>query len=198
MTMNGVLNPRTDLDKLYVTQEKGERGSMSVEELVRVEEHCLLDYFNRAVVNSDRVLDAFAKKRRKTVTEQNKMKLVGLQTTRWAASVKNLREKSELLEMVTNRIFYERDKKLAYTAPRGVYSKYGFEPAKHWYEHRAEEVMKNQDVEILWDFNIRTNRVIEARRPDIVLIDRNNQETLINDVVIPVDFHVRTRRLKRY
>ena len=36
MTMNGVLNPRTHLDKLYVTQEKGERGSMSVEELVRV------------------------------------------------------------------------------------------------------------------------------------------------------------------
>ena len=25
----------------------------------------------------------------------------------------------------------------------------GLEPSKHWYKHRAEEVMENQDTEIL-------------------------------------------------
>ena len=47
-------------------------------------------------------------------------------------------------------------------------SKYCVKPAKHWYEHRAEEIMENQDTKILSDFNIRTNRVIKARRRDIV------------------------------
>ena len=50
-------------------------------------------------------------------------------------------------------------------------SKYGFESAKHWYEHKAEKEMENQDTNILWDFNNRTDHVIKARRPDIVLIN---------------------------
>ena len=36
--------------------------------------------------------------------------------------------------------------------------------------------MENQDTKILWDFNIRTDRVIETEHPDIVLIDKKNQE----------------------
>ena len=39
--------------------------------------------------------------------------------------------------------------------------------------------MENDDVKLLWDFNIRTDRVIEARRPEIVQIDKKNKETLI-------------------
>ena len=44
-----------------------------------------------------------------------------------------------------------------------------FETAKHWYEHRlrAERVMENRNTKMLWNFNIRTNRVIEARRSDM-------------------------------
>ena len=53
-------------------------------------------------------------------------------------------------------------------------SEYGFEPTKHWYEERTEGVMENEDAKILWGFNIRTDRVIDARRSDIVLIDKKN------------------------
>ena len=74
--------------------------------------------------------------------------------------------------------------------------KYGFEYAKHWFKHRVEAVMENQDGKILWDVNIRTNRVIEARRPDIVLIEKKNKETFIFDVAIPGDFCVRDKEAK--
>ena len=73
-------------------------------------------------------------------------------------------------------------------------SKYGFEPAKHWYEHRAEGVMKNQDTKILWDFNIKTYRVIEARNPDIALFGKKNQETFVVDVAIPEDLCVKDKK----
>ena len=45
-------------------------------------------------------------------------------------------------------------------------------------------------MKLLWYFNIRTDCVIEGRPPDIVLIDKNNQETFIINVTIPEDFRV--------
>ena len=57
--------------------------------------------------------------------------------------------------------------------------------------------MENQDTKVLGEFNIRTNRVIEARNPDIVLIDKENQETLIIDVAILRDCHVRDKKAEK-
>ena len=52
--------------------------------------------------------------------------------------------------------------------------------------------MENQNTKIWWDFNIRADRVIEARRPDIVVIEKN-QETFIIDVAMSNDFHARNK-----
>ena len=49
----------------------------------------------------------------------------------------------------------------------------------------------------MWDFNIRTDRVIEARRPDIVLIDKKNKETMIIDVAVPGDFRVKEKEIEK-
>ena len=40
-----------------------------------------------------------------------------------------------------------------------ICSKYGFGPAKYWYEHSAEGVMGYKETKILWDFNVRTHRI---------------------------------------
>ena len=50
--------------------------------------------------------------------------------------------------------------------------------------------MEDQDTKFFWDFNIKFARVIEARRPDIVLINKKNQEMFIIDVAGPGDFCV--------
>ena len=48
---------------------------MSVKDVVRVEEHSLSDYLERAEVNSDKALDFFVKKKKKweLITEQKKL-----------------------------------------------------------------------------------------------------------------------------
>ena len=56
---------------------------------------------------------------------------------------------------------------------------------------------KNQDIKILQDFNIRTNCVKEARRPDIVLTKKNNQETFIIDMAITMNFRVRDQKAEK-
>ena len=60
------------------------------------------------------------------------------------------------------------------------------------------EVINNRDTVILWDFNIRTNCVIEDRCPDILLINMENQETfIINASFLPREFHVRNKKAEK-
>ena len=46
--------------------------------------------------------------------------------------------------------------------------KCNFEAGDKWYEHEPESVLENGDYKILWDSGIQTDRVIEARRLELV------------------------------
>ena len=47
---------------------------------------------------------------------------------------------------------------------------HGLPHTKSWYEHRADKVVENEDVKVLWDFNSQVEKFIKARRPDIILV----------------------------
>ena len=64
-------------------------------------------------------------------------------------------------------------------------------PYKKWYQHRAEGVLENEKAKILWDINIQTRYVIEHRRPDIILIDKESNNTLLIDIAVPGDLRVK-------
>lgn len=64
---------------------------------------------------------------------------------------------------------------------------YGLLHSKAWYEHRAEKVIKNYDVKILWNLNIYVDKFIEARQPDIVLIRKRLKECILIDIAIHID-----------
>ena len=68
--------------------------------------------------------------------------------------------------------------------------------SKHWYEHKAEAVMENEKVKILWDFNISVDKLINARRPDIFVIKKEPKECYIVDIAISGD--IRTKIKKKY
>ena len=68
--------------------------------------------------------------------------------------------------------------------------KLGFNRARLWYEHEQESVAENENFRILWNFTIQCDYMIEARRPDIVVLDKVKKETMIIDVAIPVDTRV--------
>ena len=50
--------------------------------------------------------------------------------------------------------------------------KCNFEAGNKWYEYEPESVLENEDNKILQDFSIQTDNVIEAQRPDLVLVDK--------------------------
>ena len=47
-----------------------------------------------------------------------------------------------------------------------------FEAGDKWYEHELESDLENEDYKIFWDFSIQTVHVIEARTPDLVVVDK--------------------------
>ena len=62
--------------------------------------------------------------------------------------------------------------------------KCNFEAGDKWYEHEPESVLESEDYKILWDFSIQTDHVIEARRPDLVVVDKRRTCKII-DFAVP-------------
>jgi len=56
--------------------------------------------------------------------------------------------------------------------------------------HKPNPVAENNKIKVLWDFEIRTNRQIQARRPVLVVIDKQTKEGPIIDVAISHDTHI--------
>ena len=56
--------------------------------------------------------------------------------------------------------------------------------------HEPEKVTKMEDNVIMWDKTILTDRTILANRPDLIILNKNEQNCLIVDVVIPDDVNV--------
>ena len=65
-----------------------------------------------------------------------------------------------------------------------------FENGEKWYEHEPDTVLENESYKILWDMNLQCDYVIQARRPDIVVIDKKEKCAKIIDVAIPGDTRI--------
>ena len=68
--------------------------------------------------------------------------------------------------------------------------KCNFEAGDKCYEHEPESVLENEDYKILWDFSIQTDHVIEARRPDLAVVDKKEKSCKIIDFAVPGDSRI--------
>ena len=65
-----------------------------------------------------------------------------------------------------------------------------FECCDKWYEHSPKSVEENEEVKLLWDFTIQSDREIHHRRPDIVIQKKKVEETIIVDIAVPGDSNI--------
>ena len=73
----------------------------------------------------------------------------------------------------------------------------GIHVRSKWYEHQPEAVIENDSCKILWDFTVKTDHFIIARRPDMVFIDKKYHEFQIIDFAIPYDTRVDTKEVEK-
>ena len=71
--------------------------------------------------------------------------------------------------------------------------KCNIEAGDKWYEHEPESVLENEDYKILWDFSIQTDHVIEARRPDLVVVEKKERICKIIDFAVPGDGRIQEK-----
>ena len=68
---------------------------------------------------------------------------------------------------------------------------------ENWYEQKPEGVVESEDFKKLWDFTVQCDRKIEARRPDVVFVNKKEREVGIMDVAIRGDDRVKDKELEK-
>ena len=72
-----------------------------------------------------------------------------------------------------------------------------YEHAPKWYEHAPEGAVENEEGKILWDAMIQCDRKIKARKPNIVVVNKNGRSCAIIDIAIPGDIRVREKEKEK-
>ena len=113
-------------------------------------------------------------------------------------------EKEETINHITSEcpaLAQTQYKKRHDTVARAVHwslcKKYQIPCCNKWYEHQPQAVTENENAKLLWDFGIRTDRVIQAHRPDLTLVDKKNNKVSLIDVAIPWDSRVEQKEREK-
>ena len=78
-----------------------------------------------------------------------------------------------------------------------ICKQYGSQNANNWYEHQPEAVTETDNVSILWDYSIQTDRKIKANKPDITVKDKREKNCKLIDVKIIADKNVSLAEFER-
>ena len=66
-----------------------------------------------------------------------------------------------------------------------------------WYKHKPATVLENENHKILWDMDIQTDKPIQARRPDVIIINKKEKFCQIVDFAVPADHRINIKEKEK-
>ena len=73
-----------------------------------------------------------------------------------------------------------------------------FDHTNKWYMYNPAPVLENDTHKLLLDFNIQTDHLIPARRPDLIIINKKKKRTCkIVDFAVPDDYRVKLKECEK-
>ena len=75
-------------------------------------------------------------------------------------------------EKLAQKEYKRRHDNVAKKVHWDICKKNRLEHSEKWYEHASEGEVENEEIKVLWDINIQCDNMIEARRPDLIVIDK--------------------------
>jgi hypothetical protein len=66
----------------------------------------------------------------------------------------------------------------------------GIETTENWYSHLPKPVCQHEDVTVLWNQGIQTDREVLENRPDIIIKNKKDKICLLIDAAVPSDRNV--------
>ena len=100
-------------------------------------------------------------------------------------------------EKLAQKEYKRRHDNVAKKLHWGLCRKNGFKCGNKWYEHKPESIGGNNNVKLLWDFNIQCDNIIEARRPDIAILNKIDKSCIIVDVSVPEDSRIKNEEKEK-
>ena len=75
--------------------------------------------------------------------------------------------------------------------------KFQFDHINKWYMHNPAPVLENDSHKRLWDFNIQTDHLIPARRPDLIIINKRKIFCQTVDFAVPADHRINQKESEK-
>ena len=91
---------------------------------------------------------------------------------------------------LAQREYKQRHDSVAKVVHWKLCEKYYLEKKDKWYEHAPDSVSENDEVKLLLDVNIQCDHVTEARRPGIVVVNKQEKKSTITDIAVPADIRI--------
>ena len=63
--------------------------------------------------------------------------------------------------------------------------------------HNPAPVLENATHKLLWDFNIQTDHLIPAKRPDLIIINKKKRTCKIVDFAVPADHRIKLKECEK-
>ena len=102
-------------------------------------------------------------------------------------------------EKLTQKEYKRRHGNVAKKVHWDICKKNKLEHIEKWYKHASEEAVVNEKIKVLWDINIQCDNLIEARQPDLIVIDKKEQKGITIDIAIPADVRVEEKeKVEKY
>ena len=60
--------------------------------------------------------------------------------------------------------------------------------------HNPAPVLENNTHKLIWDFDIHTDHLISARRPDLIIINKKKRTCKIVDFAVPADHSIKLKK----
>ena len=75
--------------------------------------------------------------------------------------------------------------------------KFKFDHTNKRYMHNPAPVLENDSHKLQWDFNIQTDHLIPARRPDLIIINKRKRIWKIVDFAVPADHRINLKESEK-
>ena len=99
-------------------------------------------------------------------------------------------------EKLAQKQYKRRHNNVAKKVRWDICQKNGLEHSEKRYEHAPERAVENEEIKVLWDINIQCDNLIEARRLDLIVIDKKEQKGIIINIAVPADVRVEKGKRK--
>ena len=104
---------------------------------------------------------------------------------------------TECKKLAQNQFKNWKHDKVAQAVNWNLCKKFKPQCSETWYDHSTEAVVENDQVKLLWNFRIQTDRHLDRNRPNIVVLEKGERVCFFIDVACPFETRIEEKEREK-